>query len=113
MAKIRLSEVMEVLHLGNILFTPILPIEVIKLRLQNVEAMLKAESLDRPYGELLTAPNASLPMRALRLFGREMEPTSSDTSPPKPSTSLLKTTSRDFSGEIRRGTDTSFGFWAT
>ena len=29
------------------------PIEVIKLRLQNVEAMLKAGTLDRPYGGIV------------------------------------------------------------
>ena len=66
------------------------PIEVIKLRLQNVEAMLKAGTLDKPYagiGDVL--PELSM-TKELKLFGKVTEPTSSDTSPLKPWTSSLK-----------------------
>ena len=60
------------------------PIEVIKLRLQNVEAMLKAGTLDKTYagiGDVL--PELSM-TKELKLFGKVTEPTSSDTSPLKP-----------------------------
>lgn len=73
----------------------------------------KPEPLIPPTSVSKIVPKELPETKESKAFGKETEPTLSDISQLKPWTSHWKTTSKDFSEEPKRETDTSFGSWAT